>query len=139
MTPPPKQIDFNDDESPHRVVINARLDIRQLAALALYLNKFEAPPRNRSHLVHSIVHTFHDLLVRAGHLDPIDTATEALEVLGKFGISWTPDTPGHRAIVKSLRDDDAIAEILGSPEARSEAEQAEIAAQIEQMFGGNDG
>lgn len=102
----------DDSQSEARVPTQARLDIRQLAAFADYLEVSGIRPQTRSHLVHSIVGLFHDLLVANGFITPVPSAAEAYEKLEAKGIKWSEGTPGHAALVKSLQEEDRLLESL---------------------------
>lgn len=104
----------DDSQDSARVPTQARLDIRHLAAFTEYLEANGVKPRTRSHLIHSIIGLFHDILVEQGLLDPIPDVSTSYRILEERGMKWGDKTAGHAALVKSLQEEDRLIESLST-------------------------
>jgi len=107
-----------------RVSVNARVDIRHLAALAIYLKSKGSPPKNRSDLIHQCIAILHDVLEESGYLVSFSSAEKALAVLSSMGLHWPFGTKGHKSVVSVLQTDarlrEALETILQRPEDNEE-------------------
>jgi len=97
-----------------RVVVNARVDIRHLAGIALYLNKNNRTPTTRSDLIHASISILHALLSAEGQVTPIDSIEEAVATLGALGLTFRYGSQGHKDIVQQLQTQGNLADSLNT-------------------------
>jgi len=91
-----------------RIPVNARVDLRQMAALARFFRDRGYSPTSRSHLIHLIVSTFHDLVEH--ELSRYNTVEDATVALDSMGLGTPTGSAAKRAIVSALQEEDRVAE-----------------------------
>lgn len=115
-----------------KVPFSVRLDIRQLAAIALYFEEQGLRVSGRSDLVAGAVSTLHDLIMQTGDVPMIDTTEQALDILRQYGIIWKHGDTGHKQVVAALQADERVMEAIHTTPA--EASPEELAAKIDSIL-----
>ena len=70
------------------IVIEGRVDVRSLAAIAKVLNEGGIVIRSRSHLVSTIIEAYCELLIDSGAATRVELSATALEILAQIGIEF---------------------------------------------------
>ncbi|KKN53593.1 hypothetical protein LCGC14_0600890 [marine sediment metagenome] len=70
------------------IVIEGRVDVRSLAAIAKVLNEHGIVIRSRSHLVSTIIEAYCELLIGSGAATRVELSATALEILAQIGIEF---------------------------------------------------
>jgi len=70
------------------IVIEGRVDVRSLAAIAKVLNEHGIVIRSRSHLVSTIIEAYCELLIDSGAATRVELSATALEILAQIGIEF---------------------------------------------------
>ena len=115
----------------NRIPVNARVDLRQLAALARFFRDRGYSPTSRSHLIHLIVSTFHDLVEH--ELVRFDSTEDATVALDTMGLGTPSGSAARKALVSTLQAEDRVAEGVGRIAASSD-ELDKIAAEVQRLM-----
>ena len=87
-----------------KIIIETRIDIVDLANLAIFLNKHNKLPKTKSEIVRLSLGVFIDLIMPNKE---IITVTEALETLARFGIDYAGtgrrEDTNRKALVGNLQ------------------------------------
>lgn len=86
-----KKLSFEErvdrQEKGKKGIIEARVDWKSVAGIALWARQKGEPFRNRSDLVSGSLDLLYNLLIRQGQLSPITSVQEAVEILDLCGIA----------------------------------------------------
>ena len=122
--------------SERKISVNARVDVRHLAALGVFFDATGKKPRNRSGLIHSCIGLLHAILSANKKVFPIDTVAQAMDTLAALGIYIPRGTQGHKDLVAALQIEDLELESLVDDEV--EVTPDEIIKSIEDQLGNSD-
>lgn len=71
-----------------RSVMSARIDIRSLASIILYLEELDIHPETRSDAIHHAVETLTEILISSGKTERILLVADAYDKLRDRGLKW---------------------------------------------------
>lgn len=124
-----------------KIIIETRIDIVDLANLAIFLNKHKKLPKTKSEIIRLSLGVFVDLVMPSKE---IVTVTDALETLAILGIDYAGtgrrEDKNRRALVGNLQletlltEGESISDLVANNEREAETLPPEVAADAVKQY-----